>query len=108
MNRQQQAAIVWSRLSDLNVRRHHKTRKSSRKYKLSTSQLSNWIGFEQEVRQKTAPVFGSPTNFVAPIPPAENFAVGRESGVSARIIQNMFQETGADRQAPSSPRDIGS
>jgi hypothetical protein len=95
MNRQQQAAIVWSRLPDLNTRQHHKTARSDRAYKLQTSQLSNWTGFEQEVRQNTASVIGNPINFVPLVPANENYVVATESGTSARIVENIFQAIGA-------------
>jgi hypothetical protein len=99
MNRQQQAAIVWSRLPDLNTRPGHKSKKSDRVYTLLTSQLSIWTGFEQEVRQETAPIFGNPINFVPPAPANEHFVVARESGVSARIVENIFQTVGAVLEA---------
>jgi len=94
MNQQQRAAIVWSRLPNLNYRQLDKTRKSDRAYKLHTSQLSIWTGFE-EVRQETASVFGNPINFVPPVLANENYVVATESGTFARIVANMFQAIGA-------------
>ena len=94
MNQNQQAIVIWSSLPDLNLRRQHRSGQSSREYALTTSQLSDWTEFEQEVRQKTVPVFGNPVNFVAPIPAPEHYIVATESGVSARIVQNIFQKVG--------------
>jgi hypothetical protein len=51
--------------------------------------------FEREVRQDTASVFGHPTNFVPPVPANEHYIVTTESGTSASIVQNIFQEIGA-------------
>jgi hypothetical protein len=95
MNRQQQAAIIWSRLPNLKTRRGQKTSASDRAYRLNTSQLSIWTGFEQEVRLGTAPVLGNPINFVPPVPPNEHYVVAAESGTSARIVENIFQAVGA-------------
>jgi hypothetical protein len=91
MDQQQQAAIVWSRLPDLNIRPCHQTSRSDRGYGLHTSQLSIWTGFEEGVRQDTASVFGSPINFVPPVPANEHYVVATESGISARIVGNIFQ-----------------
>lgn len=68
---------------------------SDRAYKLHTSQLSIWTGFEQEVRQETASVFGNPIDFVPPILANEHYVVATESGTSARIVENVFQAIGA-------------
>jgi hypothetical protein len=95
MNRQQQAAIVWSRLPDLNFRRSHKTARASRPYELQIAQLSNWTGFEQEVRQGTAPVLGNPIGFVPLVPANEYHIVATESGISARFVENVSQAIGA-------------
>lgn len=94
MNRQQQAAIIWSRLPDLNLRQHFKTGKSDRPYCLDTSQVSTWTGFEQEVRRGTASLFGNPTNFVQPVLANEYYVVATEAGTSARIVENIFQAIG--------------
>jgi hypothetical protein len=94
MNHQQQSAIVWSRLPDLNLRQSHKTARAVRPYELQTTQLSNWTGFEQEVRQGTAPVFGNPVGFIQPVPPNEHHIVANESGVSGRFVENVFEALG--------------
>ena len=60
-----------------------------------TTQLSNWTGFEQEVRHGTAPVFGDPIGFVPPVPANEYHVVATESGVSARFVENISQVIGA-------------
>ena len=95
MNHQQQAAIVWSRLPDLNIRQSHKTARAARPYTLHIAQLSNWTGFEQEVRQGTAPIFGNPIGFVPPVPANEYHIVATESGISARFVENISQAIGA-------------
>jgi hypothetical protein len=99
MNQQQRAAIVWSRLPDLNTRRGKKTTKSDRRYKLLTSQLSIWTEFEREVRQETAPVFGYPINFAPPALANEHHVVATEAGVSARFVENVSQAIGAVLEA---------
>ena len=93
--KEDQATIVWSRLPDLNIRQSHKTERAGRPYKLHITQLSNWTGFEQEVRQGTAPVFGNPINFVPPALANEYHVVATESGVSARFIERVSQAIGA-------------
>jgi len=95
MNRQQQAAIVWSRVPDLNLRQADKTGKSDRKYMLLTSQLSTWTGFEEQVRQGMASVLGNPVNFVPGVLANEYYVVASEAGTSARIVENYFQAIGA-------------
>src|SRR5271154_6114889 len=95
MNQQQQATVIWSRLPNLNIRRRHRTRRSDRLYKLHTSQVTIWAGFQQEVRQETASVFGNPVNFVQPSLATEHHIVATESGVSARIVQHISQAVGA-------------
>jgi hypothetical protein len=95
MNQQQQAAVVWSRLPNLNFWQGRKTKKSTRHYKLHVDQVSIWTGFEQEVRQETVSIFGNPTNFVLPVPANEHYVVATESGTSARIVENIFQAAGA-------------
>ena|ERR1700728_1834487 len=95
MNQQQRAAIVWSRLPNLNIWQGPKTAKSDGVYKLHISQLSIWTGFEREVRQETASVFGNPTNFVQQVPANEHYVIAVESGTSARIVENIFQAAGA-------------
>jgi len=99
MNNQQQAAIVWSRLPNLNFRQADKAGPSDRNYKLLTGQLSLWTGFQEEVRRETASLFGSPANFVQPILAGENYVVATESGTSARIVENVFQAIGAVLEA---------
>ena len=96
MNHQQQAAIVWSRLPDLNFRQSHKTARAGRPYELHITQLSNWTGFEQEVRQGTAPVLGNLIGLV-PLVPANEYRV--ESGISARFVENISQAIGAVLEA---------
>jgi hypothetical protein len=86
--------MIWSRLPDLNIRQGPKTRDSIRGYMLQTSQLSIWTGFEQEVRQETASVFGHPNNFVQPALATEHHVVATESGVSARMAENISQAMG--------------
>ena len=101
MNQQQRAAIVWSRLPDLNFRQLDKTGKSDKAYKLHTSQLSIWTRFEQEVRQETASIFGNPIDFVPPVLANEHYIITTESGTSARIVENVFQAIGAVFEAQS-------
>ena len=76
------------------MRQGPRTADSNRIYKLHTSQLSIWTGFEQEVRQETASVFGNPTNFVQPVLATEHQVVATESGVSARMAENISQAMG--------------
>ena len=94
MNHQQQAAIIWSRLPDLNFRKSHKTARAGRLYELHIAQLSNWTGFEEEVRQGTAPVLGNPTGFVPLVPANEYHIVATESGISARFVENISRAIG--------------
>ena len=85
MNHQQQAAIIWSSLPNLNFRQSHKTGRAARPYELQSTQVSEWTGFADEVRQGTAPVWGNPIGFVPPIPANKYHIVATESGVSAQI-----------------------
>ena len=50
---------------------------------------------DTEVRQETASVFGHPTNFVQPVLATEHHVVATESGVSARMAENISQEMGS-------------
>jgi hypothetical protein len=70
------------------------TADSNRGYRLHTTQLSIWTEFEQEIRQETASVFGNPTNFVQPVLATEHHVVATESGVSARMAENISQAIG--------------
>ena len=71
---------IGSRLPDLNFRQSHKTVRSDRAYKLHSSQVSIWTGFEREVRRETAPVLRNPINFVPPVLANEYHVVATESG----------------------------
>ena len=99
MNRQQQAALIWSRLPDLNIRLRFKTGRSDRPYELHTNQLKEWPGFKDEVRRDTASVFGNQIQFVPPVIASEQHIVATEAGTSARIVANMFQEIGGVLEA---------
>lgn len=83
----------------MNTRRGNKAGRSDRAYKLLPSQLSIWTGFEREVRQETAPVFGYPINFVPPALTNEYHVVATEAGVSARFVENVSQAIGAVLEA---------
>ncbi|KAN0086909.1 hypothetical protein V8E54_000597 [Elaphomyces granulatus] len=93
MNNQQQAHVIWSRLPDLHCG-DRGTRKARRHYILSPDQIRDWNGFESEIRQRTAAVFGNPTALV-PFPPSvEYYSVGNEGSVGGRVVQNIFHELG--------------
>jgi len=93
MNVQQQRDIVWSRIPDLNLGGTNR-RRPNRRYRLSEAQVLAWVNFEREVRRGTVPTLGQPVNFVYPPLPIQYYVVARESGVSARIVQNVFEALG--------------